>query len=531
MKTILITFLSILSFSIFAQNKPTTSDYCAQSRLESLKPIRPGKPGKQSFWNEKSVMFKYAPSFQYENTSWIVAKPAYYKYTAFSFTDKQYYTFTASTPYESLTPIWDKLPNGEVYLKVEAVSQDEKDFVLAGRRLFYKAASFCPPYHAAKSSYKEAFLRGLHFIYNQPHIQNWLKTGKPDHESHKLYCYSALEVGSVVNAMLLYNKHFPANDTSLLIAAKAADYIIANAEPENTPLAYFPMVYEGTNMFAGDYKGEVIMTEPASTGMSFLALYDKTGEKKYLNAALQIADTYLNTQLPSGTWYIRIYKETGKPASDELCIPINIVNFLSALTGKYHFQTYQKVIDSALGWIWANPMVTYNWTGQFEDVAAHKPYQNLSKYEASWFAQYLLYNSAKDTTYIPLAQELIAFCEDQFVVWEKPGISDNWGNSSERWHTPAVLEQYMCYVPIDASAVQMINTFYLAYEKTNEPIYREKVLALVNSLVNTQQDNGMIPTFWVSGFDEFWNNCMVSSLVMLERFRTLPDMQSQGEKK
>ena len=166
-------------------------------------------------------------------------------------------------------------------------------------------------------------------------------------------------------------------------------------------------------------------------------------------------------------------------------------------------------------------MKTFNWTGQFEDVAAHKPYQNLSKYEASWFAQYLLNNIEKDSSYIPLAKELIAFCEDQFVVWENPGINDNWGNSSERWHTPAVLEQYMCYVPIDASAVQMINTFYLAFEKTNQAMYREKAMALANSIVNTQEEDGMIPTFWVPGFTEFWNNCMVSSLTMLSKLNSV----------
>ncbi|MDO9255112.1 MAG: hypothetical protein Q7U54_06330 [Bacteroidales bacterium] len=521
---IFVSFLfAILSLSLFAQESAYFKQICSQSKAECLIPVRPGIIGEQPFWNEKAIMFKYAPSFQNDKTSWIIPSPKYYRYSAFSFTDNQYYTFTANSPYEALSPIWNKLPNGEVYLKVEAVSEDEKDIILAGSRLFTKTASFYPPYPEAKYSYNEAFDKGLHFIYNQLHIQNWLKTGKPDHEAHKLYCYSALEVGSVINAMLLYDKCFPKNDTALAIALKAADYIIANAEPTGSPLAFFPKVYEGTDMFAGNYKGEVIMTEPASTGTTFLELYDRTGNKKYLDAAVGIAETYIKTQLPSGTWFIRIYKETGLPASPELCVPMKIVNFLTILAEQYHYTGYVKVIDSAMDWIWDNPMKTYNWTGQFEDVAAHKPYQNLTKYEASWFAQYLLKKSEKDTAYISLARELIAFCEDQFVVWDNPGIYDNWGNSSQRWHTPAVLEQYMCYVPIDASADQMINTFFLAYEKTNQAIYREKALALANSLVNAQADNGMIPTFWVPGFEEFWNNCMVSSLTMLERFSASDD--------
>lgn len=532
MRAVAFTFIFIVvSCSLFAQDGSLYSRICEQSKLESLIPIRPGKPGVKPFWNGNAIMFKYAPSFENTNTNWIIPTPSLYTYSAFSFADQQYYTFTAITPFEPLTPIWDKIPNGEVYLKVEAVSRDGKNSLLAGSRLFYKTASFCPPYPAAKYSIKDAFIKGLAFVYNQPHVQSWLIDGKPDHKNHKLYCYSALEVGSVVNAMLLYNKYFPENDSSLSIAVKAADYIIANAEPQGAPLAYFPRVYEGTDMFAGNYKGEIIMSEPASTGMSFLALYDRTGSKKYLDAAVRIADTYLNTQLSSGTWYIRIYKETGKPASDELCIPIHIVDFLSVLSDKYHYPQYLNSSASAIGWIWKNPMQTYNWTGQFEDVAAHKPYENLTKYEASWFAQYLLNNSGKDTAYTRLAKELIAFCEDQFVVWEKPGIYDNWGNSSAGWHTPAVLEQYKCYVPIDASAVQMINTFFVAYEKTKENIYREKAFALANSLVNSQSENGMIPTFWAPGFEEFWNNCMVSSLTMLEQFNAegeaiIPDLKN-----
>ncbi|MFH0807719.1 MAG: hypothetical protein V2A57_04820, partial [Elusimicrobiota bacterium] len=511
MKKIIIFFLSLHSVLVFSQVHADYQLLGEQSKSESLNPVRPGIPGKQAFWNEKASMFIYAPSFNFNNSSWIIPETKYYRYSAFSFKDNKTYSFTANTPFESLAQIWNKLPIGEVYLKVEAVSPDEQDFVLAGSRLFHKTASFSPPYPEPKYSIDEAFQKGLQFQYNQPHIKQWLLTGRPDHSKHQLYCYSALEVGSVINIMLLYNKYFPDNDTALVIAKKAADYLILNAEPKGVTLEYFPQVYEGSDLNAGNFVNEIIMTEPASTGKSYLDLYERTNEKKYFEAAERIANTYLKTQLPTGTWHIRINKKTGNPASEELCIPINISGFLSVLVEKYKLIKYQKAIDSAIDWIWENPVKTFNWTGQFEDVAAVKPYQNLSKYEASWFAQYLLNNLEKDSSYLFTAKELIAFCEDQFVVWENPGIYDNWGNASSRWHTPAVLEQYHCYVPIDASVVQMVNTFYLAYKKTDEVIYREKAIALANSLINTQHDDGMIPTFWVPGFTEFWNNCMVSS--------------------
>jgi hypothetical protein len=521
METILIYLFVIIPVSIFGQKQPTNQDFCKQSKAESLIPIRPGIPGYQPFWNGKSTMFKYAPSFRNDNTTWIISKPKEYRYSAFSFSDKQYYTFTAETPYEALTPIWDKLPNGEVYLKVETISADGLDIILAGSRLFYKAAVFCPPYPEAKYSYKDAFLKGMQFMYNQEHIKNWYNSGKPDHSKYDLYCYSAKEVGSVIDAMLMYNSLFPQNDTSLVIARAAADYLIKNSEPAESPLAYFPQVYEGSNLTAGTFGKEIIMVQPSITGKSYLALYDKTKEKKYLNAAVNIANTYIQNQLSSGTWYIRINKETGKPASDVLCIPIVIVDFLSELVNRYKHPQYQRAIDSSIQWIWGNPMKTFDWTGQFEDVEAVEPYKNLTKYEASWFAQYLLINKDQDTSYVRSAKELIAFCEDQFVIWETPEMFDNWNNSTKRWLAPSVLEQYLCYVPIDASATQMIYTFYLAYEKTGDPIYRQKAITLANSLVNSQKENGMIPTFWVPGFDQFWNNCMVSSLTVLEKMRTV----------
>ncbi len=517
MKTILIYIFGIISLSIFGQNRQADQDFCKQSIIESLIPIRPGIPGKQPFWNGKASMFKYAPSFQNENTSWIISKPKEYRYSAFSFSDKQYYTFMAETPYETLSPIWDKLPNGEVNLKVEAISDNGLDIVLAGSRSFYKAAVFCPPYPEAKYSYKDAFLKGMQFMYNQKHIQNWHNTGKPNHSEHEFYCYSALEVGSVIDAMLMYNGLFPKKDSSLVIARSAADYLIKNSESATSPLAYFPQIYEGGNFTAEKFSKEIIMIQPSRTGKTYLALYDKTKEKKYLNAAINIANTYIKNQLPSGTWYIRINKETGKPTSDVLCIPTAIIDLLSELVIRYEQPQYQKSIDSAIEWIWLNPMKTFDWTGQFEDVEAVEPYKNLTKYEASWFAQYLLNNLDKDISYARLAKELIAFCEDQFVVWEKPEMYDNWNNSTKRWQAPSVLEQYLCYVPIDASAVQMIDTFYLAYKKTGELIYYQKAIALTNSIVNNQEENGKIPTFWTPGFDQFWNNCMVSSLTVLEK--------------
>jgi maltose/maltodextrin transport system substrate-binding protein len=519
MKTLLVCFFYFIAVALFGQKPPGNKDFCRQSREESVTPIRPGIPGKQPFWNEKAKMFKYAPSFKNKKPREVI--PVKYRYSAFSFTDKKYYSFSDFTGTKSLAPIWDQLPDGNVYLKIEGISK-EGYVCLAQDRMFYKAAIFCPPYPEAKYSYKDALIKGLKYLYNQNYVKSWYFTGEPDHKAMPLYCYSAKVIASIVDGMLLYNKYFPGNDSSLVVARKAADYLIANAESEGSQLEYFSQTYEGTQMAANIYGDEILMSEPSWTATTFLNLYDKTKDKKYFNAAINIANTYIKNQLPSGTWYIRVNKKTGKPASPILCIPNTIINFLSILANKYNQTQYQTNIQRAIKWIMDNPVKTFDWTGQFEDVAANSQYQNLSHYEASWFAMHLLDEKRRDSSDIRLSKELIAFCEDQFVVWEKPDIYDDRNGLSNEWHVPAALEQYHCYLPIDASTDQMIFMFCKAYETTGEPIYRAKAIALSNSIVNSQKEDGQIPTFlYPFRKDNFWPNCMVYSLRMLEKMGDL----------
>jgi maltose/maltodextrin transport system substrate-binding protein len=254
-------------------------------------------------------------------------------------------------------------------------------------------------------------------------------------------------------------------------------------------------------------------------------MYRKTKNKKYLQAAVNIANTFIKTQLSSGTWYIRIFKETGKPASEVLCIPIQIASFLTLMADQYGQKQYLPAAEKAMKWVMDNPVKTYNWTGQFEDVPATKPYQNLTKYEAGWTAWYLFDHKDKDSSYLHIAKELVAFCEDQFVVWSPVVVYDHRKELSNRWHSPSVLEQYFCYIPIDASASMMTLTFMKAFKATGDIIYREKAIALANSFVNNQKEDGQIPTFWKGNFDELWINCMIFSTT------TLRIMNKELEKK
>jgi hypothetical protein len=101
MKNIFIAIYCLCFFSVSGQTVNYT-DLCRQSKKESLTPVRPGVPGLQPFWNmdDNARMFRYAPAFDFKSYDDV----KYYSFSAFSFTDNQYYTFNSPNPYDPLTP-------------------------------------------------------------------------------------------------------------------------------------------------------------------------------------------------------------------------------------------------------------------------------------------------------------------------------------------------------------------------------------------------------------------------------------------
>ena len=131
---------------------------------------------------------------------------------------------------------------------------------------------------------------------------------------------------------------------------------------------------------------------------------------------------------------------------------------------------------------------------------------------------YLLDRSQGNDGYLNIAEELLRFVEDQFVIWEKPLPTSHEHSMGQKsyskdWITPCVLEQYGYYVPIDASAATMIAACVKAYEVTGKELYLAKACALADALVFSQQADttGWYPTYWwkIKGSfrEDYWLNC------------------------
>ncbi len=500
--------LVLCSCSRFA-GKPS---WKAEVLRETARPIAPGKPGVRPFWNVHSQRFMFAPAFDFREVSGAVR----YRFTV----EPEGCTplhFVASTPWSALSPIWNKIPVGFVQATAHGLDANGRVLGTAGRRRFYRAAVFQGLRFAARLPYRQSARLGLAYLFHQPHFQHWLLTGQPDPQ-YELYCYPSKIVAAVVQSMLLYATLSPEDSAdALTIAKRAADYLIEISEPEGTPWAHCPPTYRGEARTAGRYAGQLMLLYPARAALIYLDLFDATHVPRYFQAAVRIAETYVRQQRPDGTWPLKVVARTGEPVGPNLCIPTDPVRLFRRLQTAYGLNQFAEPAERAFRWILQNPVQTFNWEGQFEDVHPRPPYENLSKDPACWTAQLLLDRAAERPENVRLAEELIRFAEDQFVVWDHPMPQEKWHVAD--WIIPCVLEQYAYYVPIDASAALMIQTFWKAYRATGKPLYRLKAMALANTMTHAQvATTGRFPTYWEHnerGESEGWINCATFDAAVL----------------
>lgn len=486
------------------------------ARKESAIPIRPGVPGKTPFWNEKAHQFIYAPSFDYK--SFPNAEKYRYDITG---EDKKNYSFTSDVPYSPLSPVWESMPTGFFELSVTALNARGENIGVSGNGKYYKAAYFNGPYHKPVLPYDESARIALDNLLHKDYVDYWLKNKVPD-PAYALYrypakIYSALVVGAVTHARLKPNTDDAAR--SVKLARIVADFMISISYKKGSAWEYF----------VPTYFGPLIKNKPGShmnlrnnftvmgadAGNAFLDLYDLTGDQKYFDAAKRISDTYLKNQLSNGSWILYADYETGKEVAPNIAIPTSVINYFDKLRKKYKIAGLDQPIENAVNWVMENPVKTFNWQAQFEDVKPMPPYKRHSREQACDFAIYLM----KNHTQIPLAEELIRFAEDQFVIWEKPlpiivkdtpdkEVSPGW--NSKNWITPSVQEQYGFFMPVTRTAQVMIDTYWEAYNTTKKEIYLAKARSIANALTLVQKEhNGDYPTMFTKYPMNFWLNSVV----------------------
>ncbi len=511
---------------------PTGTQYYEETRYPvPSKQIFPDVPS----WNTYATKFIYAPVFRFDT----VVNAGHYHCTLSFEKSTKTFSWDENQPVISLSKYWPDIPSGMLSLKVKAIGLEGDTIRSFDNIQFYHSAPFTGIKNSPKKTYHDAAVQTLQYIYNLPHVQEWLKGDEPDLH-YSLYGYPSKIISSLIDGMLSYSG-LPSTSRedsvkAMKIALNMAHYLVKISTSESTVLSSFVPTYNtafvaarmkipginndnGVNDIVQLNAGKLMMLYGYSYGNTLLDLYDRTKNREWYDRAVNIADAYAQLQLPDGTWYLKLDFNTAQPLDTHLMMPSGLMMYLKRLEVQYGKNDYEDVIHKAVGWIQENPLKTFYWEGQFEDVPSYsEKYRNLSEYPPTNYAMYLLKYEPASHKNTAIAKELVRFSEDQFVIWEEPSAvflsSIKWNaKDSENWLTPCVLEQYHFYVPVDASSCQMIYSYMTLYKATRDSIYIQKATALANSITQAQQDDGQITTVWTNnGFHtENWLNCMVRS--------------------
>lgn len=473
-------------------------------------------------WNNYAIQFMYPPVFRFPHI------PCYrrYRYTAVDENGKAH-VFEADSSASDLSPVWADVPEGVVRLTVNGVDDDGKVGETVGVRTFFRLSPFTSDLAPAKRSYTDAAKAAFRHVLRQPYIRHWLTDGTPDPD-YDLYVYPSKMISSIIEAMIFCARTSPENaDEAMRIAKNAADYLIS-VTPKSGAMKDVPPTFKtdfrpddekNCNYTADDRINWVMMLYPTHVGHAYAELYKATGDDKYLAEAEKIGRHYEANVLTNGSWHLIKDIRTGEVLSDAYCSPLErIVPFLMSLFEITGDEKWKSLADGGIAFVEKNELAAYEWGGQFEDSVCSENYSNLSHYGPSSLIRHYAEYCPDDAEKMAVAEDLMRFVEDQFVVWRRPAPWNKDSSDTSAFRTPCGLEQYNWYVPIDASTASVALTFFAMYKAGRGEIYLEKAKALADSITNAQRDDGLIPTHWMTREMTdlpFWINCMLESAACL----------------
>lgn len=495
---------------------------------ETAVPVRPGIPGERPFWNANAVQFLYAPAFDFKD----VAGAASYRFTVTS-PNGEVLSFSTDKPWAPLSPIWTRVATGAANLVVLGLDSRGSPIGEPMSRSFHRAAIIGEDDPPAATSWRESARTALDALVHSPDLRCWFIMGEPETQFH-LYRYPSKIVGAAAAALAIYASQQPPPPDAvqaLQAARRAADYLLGISHPKDAAWAFHPPTYHPT-MFQDRLRGHMTADHymtlcGAETGLYYLDVHAATGDRKYLDAAVRIADTYARRQTPEGSWPLFVTAKDNQPVTDNVLIPTGVITFLDRLGRVTGDRRFEPARDNAIAWIENYPVRTWNWQGQFEDVKPQPPYQNLTKHEACDFAIHLLQTVPQDQARRTLALDLLRFSEDQFVIWAQPPTEtplkqspDGQSGTKRRgWMLPCVLEQYRCYAPVCASSAKLIRTYLAAYGATGDRLHLEKAKALAATLARTQSNRaapGRYLTWVMQPSGPMWFNCELMAIRAVE---------------
>jgi len=190
----------------------------------------------------------------------------------------------------------------------------------------------------------------------------------------------------------------------------------------------------------GDGVGGIEPDKAAELGAGYLKFYELTGETRYRDAAIAIANTLAKNVRPGSSekspWPFRVYAETGvareEYASDEIAMVRLFDELIRLNLGE--IKQYKAARDIAWQWLLEVPMKNNVWAQYFEDIPIMDKLWNFNQYAPMETARYILDHPQADPEWRTHVSALITFVENTFAV-------DIEGYKGVEWGANTISEQ------------------------------------------------------------------------------------------
>ncbi len=264
-------------------------------------------------------------------------------------------------------------------------------------------------------------------------------------------------------------------------------------------------VYQGATRWESDgMRGDGLHgIEPdkvGELGIAYLKFYQVTGEKRFLEAAINCADAlakhvrqikgsldaFSSAEVEKSPWPFRVNARTNVVISEYCSNVVESVRLFDELlrtqkrigVSEEQAAAYKKARDIAWTWLYSKsgPMKTFIWNAYFEDIPNDPARSNRVQITPMETARYLIKNPGMDPEMASNVPAMIYWVQSAFGT---DGMD-------------AIKEQTWCYEPMGSHSARYASVCAMWYEHTGDKYFKEQAYRFFNFASYMTYDNGVV---------------------------------------